>query len=250
LANHDKLEEIGDYLERKESNKNLLKKTIPIVLSGALLISMQTNVEGRITSPNIDIEKGSYILLKSQISGERDYFIDNQYPGCHIKNYLEDKLSEEIIPFWVGTDYDFNGTTEIPNEGKIACGYFVSTTLRDLGFNIDRYQVGKMASENIMKFMSPDGEIHRYSNIDLEIFCKEIGSMENGMYIVGLDYHTGYLLKEEDNIEFIHASFISPFCVVSENARESDILKNSNYRSIMQLFDDEMIKRWSDNYKY
>src|SRR6476660_4877291 len=31
---------------------------------------------------------------------------------------------KEIFPSWYGTPWDFNGTTEVPQQGKIACGYF------------------------------------------------------------------------------------------------------------------------------
>ena len=58
-----------------------------------------------------------------------------------IKKVLKDKsinkigekftslLTDKIFPYWYGTDWDFNGTTQKPNEGKIACGYFVTCLL-------------------------------------------------------------------------------------------------------------------------
>src|SRR5678815_2190781 len=36
-------------------------------------------------------------------------------------------IYSEIFSSWYGTAWDFNGTTEVPQQGKIACGYFVST---------------------------------------------------------------------------------------------------------------------------
>ncbi len=56
------------------------------------------------------------------------------------KNYLEETLVEDIFNYWYGTPWDFNGTTNIPNQGSIACGYFVTTTLKHLGFNIPRFK--------------------------------------------------------------------------------------------------------------
>jgi len=35
-------------------------------------------------------------------------------------------IYKEIFPSWYGTPWNFNGTTEVPQQGKIACGYFVS----------------------------------------------------------------------------------------------------------------------------
>src|SRR5688500_17600336 len=47
--------------------------------------------------------------------------------------YLTQSVYNEVFPYWYGTGWDFNGTTETPGQGKIACGYFVSTVLRDAG---------------------------------------------------------------------------------------------------------------------
>ena len=46
---------------------------------------------------------------------------------------------------WKGTPWDFNGTTRIPGQGTIACGYFVTTALQDAGFDLPRYRCGQMA---------------------------------------------------------------------------------------------------------
>jgi len=40
---------------------------------------------------------------------------------------LERYLVEEIFPAWSGTPWDFNGISQTPGEGEIACGYFVSS---------------------------------------------------------------------------------------------------------------------------
>src|SRR5687768_5227389 len=34
-------------------------------------------------------------------------------------------IYEDVLPAWYGTGWDFNGTSEVPQQGKIACGYFV-----------------------------------------------------------------------------------------------------------------------------
>src|SRR5215212_694349 len=33
---------------------------------------------------------------------------------------------DSIIPYWIGTKWNFNGITEVPQKGSIACGYFVT----------------------------------------------------------------------------------------------------------------------------
>ena len=51
---------------------------------------------------------------------------------------IAEMVEKEIFPHWYDTKYDFYGQTETPGKGKIACGYFVSTVLRDIGVPIER----------------------------------------------------------------------------------------------------------------
>ena len=53
-------------------------------------------------------------------------------------------VAETIIPDWIGTKWDFNGISEKPQQGNIACGYFVTTVLRDAGLNLARSKTGTM----------------------------------------------------------------------------------------------------------
>ena len=50
-------------------------------------------------------------------------------------------LEKDFFTIWNGTQWDFYGTTQVPQKGKIACGYFVTTVLRDMGVKIDRVNV-------------------------------------------------------------------------------------------------------------
>ena len=47
-------------------------------------------------------------------------------------------VCSQIAPEWMGTPWDFYGTTQQPGRGKIACGYFVTTVLRDAGVRLRR----------------------------------------------------------------------------------------------------------------
>ena len=50
-------------------------------------------------------------------------------------------LEKDFFSIWNGTQWDFYGTTQVPQRGEIACGYFVTTVLRDMGVKIDRVNV-------------------------------------------------------------------------------------------------------------
>lgn len=59
--------------------------------------------------------------------------------------------------------------------------------------------------------------------------------MGYGLYIVGLDYHTGLLLNDGQQVWFIHSSYIKPAKVVCEKANESIALNSSHYRIIGKI---------------
>jgi hypothetical protein len=149
------------------------------------------------------------------------------------------------MPFWYGTRYSFYGQTHTPGEGKIACGYFVTTVLEDLGMEIDRNRLAQVASEEMIKELVSIKSIKRYSAYEFEDFIESVGQIDDGLYVVGLDTHTGFLLKTQQNLRFIHASGRFPFAVINENAHTSVTLQKSKYRILGRLTNDhKAMKIW------
>ena len=48
--------------------------------------------------------------------------------------------------YWVETKWDFNGVSRVSRQGSIACGYFVTTVLEDIGFKLNRIKLSQQAS--------------------------------------------------------------------------------------------------------
>ncbi len=154
---------------------------------------------------------------------------------------LEDtrKLLETVLPemmrCWLGTPWDFNGISETPGEGNIACGYFVSTILRDAGFSVSRIKLAQQPSQHILHtFVSPDTTT-RLVGKSYQTFLDDLALRPSGIYIVGLDTHVGFILNQPENKEnplrFIHSSGAWPAKkVVDESAQQAKVLKTSNYR--------------------
>ncbi|MEW6733976.1 MAG: hypothetical protein AB1489_21800, partial [Acidobacteriota bacterium] len=111
----------------------------------------------------------------------------------------------DIFPFWYGTAWDFNGTTETPRQGKIACGYFVSTVLRDAGWRVERTRMAQQASENIILSLTTDAYIKRFRQVAISNFISAVKEWGAGLYIVGLDIHVGFIINTGDEIYFIHS---------------------------------------------
>ncbi|NCU05971.1 MAG: hypothetical protein GXC73_18550 [Chitinophagaceae bacterium] len=141
-------------------------------------------------------------------------------------------IVDSITPYWYGTKWNFYGATEEPNKGTIACGYFVTTVLRDAGLNINRIKLAQVASEEMIKTVCIRKSIKRYSNTPMQTFINELLQLENGLYVVGLDFHTGFIYCNNKELYFIHASYQTPQMVIKQNAMESSIIASSKYKVI------------------
>ena len=151
----------------------------------------------------------------------------------------------EIFPSWYGTAWDFNGTTEVPQQGKIACGYFVTTVLRDAGWKVQRARLAQQASENIILSLTTDAYVKRFRRVAIGDFVNAVKKWGAGIYVVGLDIHTGFIVNTGDEVYFIHSSYVEPYTVVRERATESKILAASNYRVLGKITaDDLFIEKW------
>lgn len=154
-------------------------------------------------------------------------------------------VAETIIPGWIGTAWDFNGTSEKPQKGSIACGYFVTTVLRDAGLNLARVKLAQCASEQMITSLVQSKYIHRFSNVKMEDFIKSVKKQGYGLYIVGLDNHTGFIYNDGNEIYFIHSTFTGTRNVQNEIAAPSWILNTSKYKVLGKISADEKIlERW------
>lgn len=157
-------------------------------------------------------------------------------------------LNQRIIPYWYGTAWSFNGTTQMPNEGSIACGYFVTTVLRDMGMPLDRVKLAQCASEAMIKALIDPKYIFHFPGNDLDSFDTYLTQLGNGVYIVGLDTHTGFINVSPEGNYFMHASGRFPQMVLKEKVTESKVLHNSKYKVVGKISaDDDFLARWISN---
>lgn len=160
-------------------------------------------------------------------------------------------VTDSIFPFWYDTDWDFNGTTEVPGQGSIACGYFVTTVLRDAGANINRVKLACCASEEMIKALVPAKDIQRFSNIPIEDFVKAVRLSGDGVYIVGLDNHTGFIVCLKGNVRFVHSGGGMPSRVVNQNPVYSKLIARSKYRVLGKLSSSNaFIGKWMTGEKF
>jgi hypothetical protein len=159
---------------------------------------------------------------------------------------IEYLLVNQVFPFWYGTPWDFDGHSNSPGEGVISCGYFVSTTLNHIGFNIDRYKLAQQNPENEALSLSITRDVKYFINISpSELKSYMIQNKEpEGLYFAGLDCHVGYLLLRNDDLFFIHANYLGEGGVMIEIAENSEAFKSSVYYISEITSNDVLVKKW------
>lgn len=170
-------------------------------------------------------------------AAERDSLIDTA------RNYLFEVITTDYFAHWYGTEWDFNGTTRTPGKGKIACGYFITTVLEDAGLKIPRTYWAQQASEYYITRMTSD--VKRFSSKPLTEVAHYFDGREDGLYVVGLDNHVGFVVKKDDCLRFVHASYYNPkIGVQSEKLNSDNPLAVSAYRVSGRILGDDMVRKW------
>lgn len=165
---------------------------------------------------------------------------------------FEQALVNEIIPHWYGTAWSFDGHTEVPGQGEVACGYFVSTTLQHVGVNVNRYQLAQQRPENEAKSLALGGEVVEVTgNSSSENIAQIKSKIMDGICFVGLGRsHVGFLLKRKNELFFLHSSYFTPQSVTVELASKSPVFCAYNHYYIVPLSQNKaFLKRWLDNQK-
>jgi hypothetical protein len=138
-------------------------------------------------------------------------------------------LLGSIVPYWYGTDWDFNGYTDIPNEGSVACGYFVSTTLKHVGLNINRYKMAQQGGMNEAKTLDLGQKMIKSYNRNKYTLNEIIDALPRGLYFVGMDFHVGFVFKDTTKAWFIHSDYYNDKVVVEQADLSANFTHNKVY---------------------
>ena len=174
------------------------------------------------------------------------------------KNVSEDSISSaftllltnKLIPHWLGTVWTFEGHTNIPNEGSIACGYFVSTTLLHMGLNINRYRFAQQLPIKEAKTLALGQDLIFISNSS---FSERITILKNklpdGIHFIGFDqHHVGYIQKINNELYIIHSNYINGEGVIKEKVEDSEIFEYYSRLHIALIStNSELLRRWCTN---
>jgi len=206
-----------------------------------------TNQE--IIPPSFDSIKHleNYQKLKRQIARDRNQIknrddLSEERKWTLAEKYMSKTLVDSIFPYWLGTKWDFNGYTEKPRVGEVACGYFVSTTLRDLGISLNRFRVAQKGAADIVKELCDPESIESISSLEkLVDFLETI--REEEILVVGLDFHVGFIFKKQEHYYFAHSNYINQKGVEIELLQNSTALRNTNLYVVGSLTQNKKILR-------
>jgi hypothetical protein len=152
-------------------------------------------------------------------------------------------LDSTVFPAWEGTPWDFYGQSWEPRQGSIACGYFVTTALHHSGLRLPRTLLAKQAATVIIRNLTTEAHMHRYRGMSQADFVQEMRQLGPGLYVLGLDYHVGFLrVREGGAVQMVHSSYTGAGGVVREAADSSTALE-SQARVVGKISDDPTLLR-------
>ncbi|MES2777716.1 MAG: hypothetical protein V4722_26290 [Bacteroidota bacterium] len=200
---------------------------------------------------SIENEKPGYEQMKASIALKKKTLL-RQYQSkvtdadlSQLQKAFVSVMVDSLFPYWYGTPWDFNGTSQKPGEGSIACGYFITTLLQDAGVPIRRVKLAQCASQEMIYDLVKKNPKKVFSNAPIETFVEYIREQGFGLSIVGLDAHVGFLYNDGSEVFFIHAKWVNPRAVVKEIASQSEVLYHSAYKIVGKISDDVVfLKRW------
>ena len=170
-----------------------------------------------------------YNTLRNKILIKRDQInksdLQTSEKEAEASSYISKILIDSIFYYWEGTPWDFNGHTNNPREGEVACGYYISTTLKHIGCKLNRYKLAQKSATGIIKDICHTSTNHFTDFNDLKSHLQNI--RENELLVIGLDFHVGFIYKKNNQIYFAHSNYINRQGVVKELIDESIALKSS-----------------------
>lgn len=155
------------------------------------------------------------------------------------------ETARTLAGHWMGTPWGLGAPQSVePQVGKINCGTFVGTVLRDSGFNVDVRKLQRQPSGLIIKTFVASDRVRRFSDAPMEAFLASVRGMGPGLFIIGLDFHVGFLIQpEEGPLRFVHASYVTGI-VQDEPAATAVPIQTSRYRVVGKLLSRQNLVDW------
>jgi hypothetical protein len=192
----------------------------------------------------------SYASVKRDVLRIKSKIQNQQITNDSLSSFFTNLLTEQIIPHWLGTPWSFEGHISVPRSGEIACGYFVSTTLKDMGFNLNRYTFAQQLPIHEAKTLTMGKlplEIYNSSTDERIAILRD--TLKEGIYFIGFDQsHVGYIQKKNGELLVIHSNYIGAEGVVIEKIEDSQVFSYYTRIYIADIsHNTALMKKWVKN---
>ena len=168
--------------------------------------------------------------------------------------YLRRAIVRRLIPPWLGMPWGMgrDATAIRPHQPgmKISCSYFVGAILGGAGVHLaDRFRFAQAPALVIQRAVG--GPIHRFLSISGDRLSAGIRALGDGVYLIGLDVHIGFVVVDGDDVRLVHASYTDHQVVTDEPLATAAAIAHSRHAGyfvspvvVASDDDDELVDRW------
>lgn len=162
-------------------------------------------------------------------------------------------LDREVFPAWMGTPWgmgpDSLATEPHQPHHRVGCSAFVVAALEDIGLRFARRtEFVRAPALYIQQSLAPASrDLHRYSNIAPDLFAEKVRSLGDGLYLIGLRNHIGFIRVAGGRAEMIHAGASGSKTVQREPLAIAPSViasRPSGYFVTPVLADDRLVDYW------
>jgi hypothetical protein len=169
------------------------------------------------------------------------------------RRFIVDTLESRVFPAWMGMPSAGGpqATASLPHQPGmyISCSYFLTAALQNAGLVLEsRARFAQAPAAWIERaLLPPGGQIHRYGNLSPDELEHRLVELGDGLYVVGLNIHVGFIVVRDRHAWFVHSSYTPPGTVVSEPVATSMAIALSQAKGywVSPLFrDDRIVEMW------
>ena len=169
------------------------------------------------------------------------------------RRFIVETLVSQVFPAWMGMPSGGGpqATASLPHEPGmyISCSYFLTAALQNAGLVLEsRARFSQAPAAWIERaLLPPGGQIHRYGNLSAEELEQRLVGLGEGLYVVGLNIHVGFIVVRDGHAWFVHSSYTPPGTVVNEPLTSSmaiDLSRRKGYWVSPLFQDDRIVELW------
>lgn len=196
--------------------------------------------------PDTTGKQKNYRALLTAIHKKASGFRYTEKNAEQIRQYFYTAVNDSVFPYWYGTTWDFNGATTKPGTGAVACGYFVTTVLRDAGIALQRIKLAQQPASVIIDKLCEEHSIKHFSKLEkLQAYLNTFP--DKSIFILGLDCHVGFVVRERENLYFVHSNYTGKKVVEKQAiALAPPVVQSKSYMVGCLSGNGELMRGWTN----